>query len=295
MANTALPVGERHDYAPYGQIADPMALDTAILAYSPWAYWKLADGGTGNFADSSGNGRNATAELGPDLRQQAAITSKSGLSVYLANGRIGFPLVQPHLSALSGVWTYMGLVKFNEIPATGSAVGNKFMGSIFLFQSIESTTNFDLRLSVQDIADSGALLVGSSTLPTIGQAWVVKALQKPMVIAVVGTSLPGVYYTFDVWVNGVKMISGASRGNASGPGSFLSIGRCGNTERLAGFYASNWAAWNGELTSTQIMDLTECYLGKTDYAGAWQARTPPAFRGAEPPPVPEPKLIVPAG
>jgi hypothetical protein len=262
---------ELHDYAPYGQVADATALDSAIMGYSPWAYLKLADGGTGNFADSSGNGRNAFAELGPDLRQQAAITAKSGPCVYCANGRIGLPAVQANLSALSGTFTYMGLIKFNEIPATGSAVGQRYNGSTFFHQAIDGGASSAIKLGVQDSADGASLIVQSGTQAITGFPQRL-FVGKPYVFAIVGSSIPFVIYTFDIWVNGTKVISGYNRAAGTQYSANVCVGRLGTTERLAGFWTSNWAIWNAELTAAQIMDLTECYLTKTDYAGAWKPR-----------------------
>jgi hypothetical protein len=260
---------ELHDYAPYGQVADPTALDTAIMALSPWAYLKLADGGAGNFADSSGNGRNAFAELGPDLRQQPAITTKSGQCVYIANGRIGLPAIQPNLSSLSGVYTYMGLIKFNQIPATGSAVGARYYGSTFFHQAVDAGGSPAIKLGAQDIADGACFIIQSGTQPVSGCRARVE-LSKPLVIAIVGSSLPNVIFTWDVFINGVKIISGYNRAPGSQVSANVCLGRLGNTERLAGFWASNWFVMNRELTETEILDLTECYLPKADYATAWK-------------------------
>jgi hypothetical protein len=264
---------ELHDYAPYGQVADSTALDTAIMAKTPWGYWKFADT-AGNFADSSGNVRHATAELDPgaSLRGMAPINAKGSNCVYLANGRIGMPLVQSHLGAQSGVYTYIGMIKFHEIPAAGSAVGNRYQGSVFLFQASEgSGTNFDVKLSVQDVADGSSLIIQSGTNILIGHAGVMVP-GKVYVVALVGMSLPGNTWAFDVWVNGVKLVTAMPRYNASGAGSYLSIGRLGSTTRLASFWASNWAAWNRQLSNYEIMDLTECYLTKADYAASWMPR-----------------------
>jgi hypothetical protein len=262
---------ELHDYAPYGQVADPTALDTAIMSLAPWAYLKLADGGTGNFADSSGNGRNAFAELGPDLRQQAAITTKSGPCVYIANGRIGLPAIQANLSALSGVYSYMGLIKFNQIPATGSAVGARYYGSTFFHQAVDAGASPALKLGAQDVPDGACFIIqsGGTAQPVSGSRGRVE-IGKPMVFAIIGSSLPNVIFTWDIWLNGIKIISAYNRANGSNVSANVCLGRLGNTERLAGFWASNWFVMNRELTEAEILDLTECYLPKADYAAAWK-------------------------
>lgn len=274
MPNSAilLPSGEKHDYAPYGQIADPTVLDTAIMALSPWAYWPLTDGGTGNFADVSGNGRNAYAELGPTYRQQPAITSKTGPTVWLGNDRIGFPVPQANLSTQSGSFSYMGIIKINTIFAPGSPVGNRYLGSTFLHQAIDGAgASPGIKLGFQDVADGGCLVVQSGSQADSGASNIAQA-GKALVIAVNGTSLLNLIYTFDIWVNGVKVVSGYNRGNGSQYSARFCIGRLGNTERMAEFWASNWFAMSRALLDAEIMHLTECYLDKNDYAGAWKPR-----------------------
>ena len=265
---------ELHSYAPYGQIADPTALDTKIMgtglasvSTKPWAYWPMAT----DPYDVSGNAHHGYNGRAP-IYSQPAITSKCGLSTAFANGDSFFPTTQSKLGAAGGTYTYMGIVTFVEIPATGSAVGDRYRGSTFMSQAVESTTNFDFKLGFQDIVDGGCLILqsGSSVVGgVVGRA----ALNKPMVIAVVGTSLPSLVWTIDVWLNGVKVISGYPRwASTGGVAGWFTMGRLGNTERLANFRASNWAAWEGELSPAQIMGLTEAYMDKAAYSAAWTAR-----------------------
>ena len=273
MPNSAVLLqSELHSYAPYGQIADPTALDAKIMgtglasiSTKPWAYWPMAT----DPYDVSGNAHHGYNGRVP-LYSQPAITSKCGLSTHFANADSFFPTTQPKLGSSSGTYTYMGMLYFVEIPATGSAVGSRYLGSTFMSQAVESTAQFDFKLGFQDVGDGGTLIIQSGlsvVSGVIGRA----QLNKPMVIAVVGTSLPSLVWTIDVWLNGVKVISGYPRyASSGGTAGWWTMGRVGNTERLAAFRASNWAAWEGQLQDAQIMGLTEAYMDKAAYSAAWK-------------------------
>ena len=272
MPNSAVVLGAGGpDYAPYGQTADPTDLDTAIMATTPWFYLRMNDAQGQNFYDSSGNNRHAFTGVSP-TSQQAAITSKSGISTDFANGWMGMQVPTPNLGGVGPVFTFMGLVQFSGLPAPGSAVGDQYKGSVFLHQGPESGTNFNIKLSAQDQADGASLIIqsGGGAIPLAGAAGRI-FVGKPYVITLIGSSIPYTIYTYDVWLNGVKVISGYAR-YAATTGGYLYLGRLGNTQRLAQFRASNWACWYREMLAPEIMDLTECYLDKAAYTGSWKAR-----------------------
>lgn len=268
MPNSAVALqSELHDYAPFGQTADPTALDTAIMALTPWAYWKCGEA-SGAPQDSSGNARHMSVSLAAGLYQQPAITSKSGPSMWMSNSRFQVPLVQTHLGTLSGLYTYMWLMKFSENPASGSPTGNQTTGGCFFNQAVNpASSGYDILLNYsRQYLD---LLNMQTPDGKYAGSMVGMSMNTPLVIAFVGTSLSGLCYTYDIWINGVRMVQGHNRVLGAGA-SNLYIGRpLDSTIRMTSFYFSNMVAWNSLLTDRQIIDLAECYLDKTSYAGMW--------------------------
>jgi 3D (Asp-Asp-Asp) domain-containing protein len=268
MPNSAIAIPTQWAYTPNAQKADPLALDTAILASSPWAYWKLNEA-SGLPQDSSGNGRHSTYAGAALVRQHPARTSKTGPSIFFngTTASILFPTPQAHLSALSGTWTIMGMFEFSWELGIGSGAANAY-GSVFLAQdtgSANAGTNYDFHLRYA--RTYGECLTLFSTSGYIAGSASGMQLSQPMVITVVGTSIPGVSYSFDVWINGVKNISGPMRGNATATANGLTLGRINDqTYPYPAFWASNIAMWAYELNNRQIMDLTEYYMDKPKYA-----------------------------
>lgn len=260
---------KKYDWTPWAQKASSTPLDTAVMALSPWAYWKMNEA-SGNPQDSSGNGRHATAELTP-YYQYPQITSKGGPSIYLGNARIKLPSPYAHLIGQS--WTLIGLYKFLYVPANGSPVGNPDAGSVFLSQSSAAESSAqDFKLGYTTSYGTNNLVQNTYGVYSSGCDGQM-GMNKPLVVAFCGNDIPWIVWAWDLWVNGLKVNSGMAQSTTASGTSYLYVGRpLNNTITMAEFLVSNLAMFNRTLTDEETLALTQAYMDKAAYQTAWTAR-----------------------
>jgi hypothetical protein len=201
---------EAHDYAPFGMTSGLKGyanLDAFIMAYNPWGYWKL-DEASGAPQDSSGNSRHGSVGVAGNTQyRQAAITPRSNYSVRLDTGQFQFPLVQGGFATLSGTWTFMFLAYFEASLGTGSPAMDPW-GSHFFGQSNASIAQASIYLGLSDsytVSPTEHIVARGYNSICLGGSPYGPILNKPAVVTMMGSSVQGVSYDFQIYWNGQKI------------------------------------------------------------------------------------------
>lgn len=266
---SAVTIGNTYEFAPSGQNSDDtLSLDAFILAYSPWGYWKCNEA-SGNPQDSSGNARHGTAFGAGIAYSQAPITPRAGNSVGLANHRFRFPSPWQRFGALANTWAIGGLFTLSAELGTASppalVTGSAFFGQL----GASSAASFsDAYVGIaRTYGDIPVLKSGTNG----GGSGNGMPLNKPMAIFLVGSSVPGVVFTIELYINGVK-VGQCIRGNVgNGTVSTFSIGQAEDgAVPYPQMRASNICCWNAEISHRQIIDITEAMMDKDSYAAAYK-------------------------
>lgn len=267
MPDSAIILPKPYDFAPSGQSEDnTTTLDTYIASLTPWGYWKLNEA-SGVPQDSSGNARHGAAPIAPSY-SQAPITSKVGNSIRFDGARLTFPGPQTRLGALSGLWTIGGLFYLEAELGTSSPAASVHGSPFFGQNGTMFASNSDIYVGIQ--LQYGDILIFKSGINSGGGAFGLQ-LNQAMSIFIVGTSVPGVAYTCELWINGVRQ-GQVMRGNAgSSSTSQFQIGKGQDAAApFAKFKASNICCWNSELTPIQMMNITQLMLDKAAYLTAYK-------------------------
>jgi hypothetical protein len=188
--------------------------------------------------------------------------------MYLDGGRLIFPAPWARLGNNTNVWTIGGLFYIHQELGSGSPAQN-VQGSPFLGQTSNPYT------TASDFYVAPALLYGNNVVLRSGSfaggGIFGMTLNQAMSVFVVGSSVPGITYSMDLWINGVRQ--GQSMRGAAGGGftTEFQVGRSHDPNApFSIIRASNICCWSTELTPRQIVNITQLMMDKAAYATAWK-------------------------
>lgn len=239
-------------YRPYCLNADEATdLDTAVLALTPFAYYKLDDA-SGNPQDSSGNGNHATTIAGTVTYQDAALSVKANDSIRL-NGAVVVippPTANPGVPA-SGDWSAIMLASFHDFDTSVTANG---MPAILSWTPAGGSP---AQFIWSNLAGRQFVFTDGSFGCNPGQSespWVMD-LDTPYVIALVAST-----NWITVYVNGTVWVTAVRYGNQVN-GDTFTLGRAADTFwSAADWNVSNLAIFDSALAYADVQAITEAML-----------------------------------
>jgi hypothetical protein len=260
--------GTTHDYVPYELDANASDLDTAILALSPFAYYPLDDA-SGNPQDVSGNGNHAVSVTATVAYQQAALSTKGGLSFGISDGVLIVPPPRAHLTNQAEDWSLAAL--FQIVSLAGGHNGAGPAGIYALFGQ-DAAGNGAWLMMWDDGSGfgSGEAIDGLVDFVT-NDVWPHSCIVGPVVVGqtvalVVRAAGPRIEY----WVNGVMVGSSIRRDGAIT--ADLAIGGSAEGGRFWDTAQTRWsnlATWQRALTYAEIKTATEAMADAAIFAAAF--------------------------